>query len=269
MAMGCQSPIATPSIATPSLKIPDPPAAFVRTGAWSPSAARTGPWTYECSIEQVEKSNRNHSAVHSWANRCNHSTLVRRHRKLTGVEATSVTQTGTGLPNFTTTVLTSADDVPDQWRGLSACDMLIMATSPASPSTAAAGDQAKPVIDSLSPMQWSAIEDWCQHGGTIVFSLSQYATELAADSPLASLMPGPIVEHLTNIDSGTLESATATKIRLGPITAVRLGNVRGKVELAMVDNGARRFPWWIRYSLGKGVIHCVASDWINQPEELV
>lgn len=213
-----------------------------------------------------------------------------------GVEATSVTQTDTGLPNFTTTVLTSAADVPDQWRGLSACDMLIIASSPAAPAVAAnppasadssnatptppvSGEakpvEGKPVIDGLSKVQWSAIEDWCQHGGTIVISLGKYTTEsqgaspgsdtgLPADSPLAVLLPGPVVEHLTNIDSGTLESATATKIRLGPITATRLGTVRGKVELAMVDNGARRFPWWIRYSIGKGVIHCVASD-LDQP----
>ena len=175
-----------------------------------------------------------------------------------GVEATSITQTDTGLPNFTTTVLTSAADLPDQWRGLSACDLLILATTPASSS------DSKPVIDSLTADQWYAIEDWCQHGGTIVASLGEYATTIAADAPLATLLPGPVIEHLTNVDSGTLESATGTKIRLSPITATRMGQVRGKVELAMVDNSARRFPWWVRYSLGKGIIHCIASD-LDQP----
>ncbi len=54
-----------------------------------------------------------------------------------GVEATSVTQTDTCLPNFTTTVITSADDMPDQWRGLSACDLLILPSAPATAAPAA------------------------------------------------------------------------------------------------------------------------------------
>lgn len=192
-----------------------------------------------------------------------------------GVEATNITQTDTGLPNFTTTVLTSAADLPDEWRGLSACDLLILATSPG--TAPVAGDapakdappsstieEVKPVVDSLTPAQWYAIEDWCQHGGTIVLSLGKYASELPGDAPLTAFLPGPVLDHLTNIDSGTLESATATKIRLSPISAVRFGAVRGKVELAMVDNSARRFPWWVRYSMGKGMLHCIASD-LDQP----
>lgn len=174
-----------------------------------------------------------------------------------GIEATSVNQTDTGLSNFTTTVLTSADELPDHWRGLAACDLIIV------PTTQAAS-KAKPLIDQLTAAQWSAVEDWCQHGGTVIISLSEYASALPEGSGLARLLPGEVVEQLTNIDSGTLESAVATKIRLGPLTATRLANVRGKVELAMVDNGARRFPWWVRYTLGKGVLHCVASD-LDQP----
>ena len=175
-----------------------------------------------------------------------------------GIEATSVTQTDTGLANFTTTVLTSADELPDQWRGLAACDLLILPTTPTSITESA------PLVDALTARQWLAINDWCHHGGTIVMSLGKYATEMSGDSPMAALLPGPVIEQLTNIDSGTLESATATKIRLGPITAVRLGDVHGKVELAMVDNGARRFPWWVRTARGKGVIHVLASD-LDQP----
>ncbi len=171
-----------------------------------------------------------------------------------GVEATSYMQTESGLPNFTTTVLARAEDLPDHWRGLSACDVVIVATSPDADS------DARPMVDALSPAQWSALDDWCQHGGTTIISVGKYVSDLPAEAPLVKLLPGPVVEQLTSIDSGTLESATATKIRLGTMSAVRFGTVRGKVELAMLDNRAQRFPWWIRYSRGKGVIHCVASD---------
>ncbi len=185
-----------------------------------------------------------------------------------GVEATGITQTDTGLPNFTTTVLDTADQLPDQWRGLSACDVLILSGAPGkqnkSSDSADKPSTDKPLVEQLAAAQWKAIEDWCQHGGTTIISLGQFATQMPANAPLNAFLPGPVTEHLTNIDSGTLESATATKIRLGPITAERLGEVRGRVELAMVDNGARRFPWWVRYSMGKGIIHCIASD-LDQP----
>ncbi len=49
----------------------------------------------------------------------------------------------------------------------------------------------KPLIDRLTTAQWSAIEDWCQHGGTLVVSLGKYATEMASDAPLARILPGP------------------------------------------------------------------------------
>ncbi len=196
-----------------------------------------------------------------------------------GIEATSFTQTATGLPNFTTTVVTSAADLPDQWRGLSACDLVILATTPGSgtppsspvdESNQSATEQAptetstKPLLDSLSPAQWSAIQDWNEHGGWVVLSLGKYVLDLPEDAALRKFLPGPVVEQLSNIDSATIESATATKIRLEPITAIRLGDVRGKVELAMIDNAAKRFPWWIRYSQGKGAIQCLVSD-MDQP----
>ncbi|MCC6508423.1 MAG: hypothetical protein IT423_04905, partial [Pirellulaceae bacterium] len=186
-----------------------------------------------------------------------------------GVEATSFSVAETGLSNFTTTVLTSASELPDSWRGLAGCDVLIIATTNSSPSpqrdpSASAVAQTRTVVADMNHTQWQAIDDWIQHGGTGIISLGQYATELTADNPLLKLLPGQIVDHLVNIDTSPLEDSTATTIQLAPITATRLKNVRGVVELTMQDNTSKRFPWWVRYSQGKGVIHFLGSD-MDQP----
>lgn len=190
-----------------------------------------------------------------------------------GVEATSFTLANTGLPNFSTTVVTSSDQIPDHWQGLSGCDVLILSTTkppveltsgtPVSVDNQTGdsnGEGSTPVVEGLTRSQWQAIEDWIGHGGLAVISLGDYAVRLPADAAFRKLLPGEVVDSLPNISTASLEASTATNIQLAPISATRLKDVRGQVELSMLDNSGKRFPWWVRYSHGKGVLHFIGSD---------
>ncbi len=184
-----------------------------------------------------------------------------------GLESTRVNDSTTGLPNFSLAVLMSADELPTDWRGYSACDMLVLSSTPAVPAdaspadkTTSAGKSAPPTIAAINDKQWRAIDEWTIHGGQAVVSLGAYATQMPDDSPLRRLLPGEIVEVLSNVSTSPLEAATATNVQLSTLTAVRLKNVRGVVELAMLDRAGKRFPWWVRYSNGKGLMHFVGSD---------
>ncbi|MGN6136736.1 MAG: hypothetical protein ACTHOU_19825 [Aureliella sp.] len=170
-----------------------------------------------------------------------------------GIEATSQTLTETGMPSFTTTVLDDPRGVPDAWLGLAGCDVLVIATS---------GDA--PLISQLNEGQWQAIEGWIERGGQVVLSLGGYSAALPADAPLRRLLPGEVVERLSGISTSPLEASTATNVQLAPITATRLKDVRGVTELAMLDQSGKRFPWWVRYSIGKGVVDYIGSD-LDEP----
>lgn len=165
-----------------------------------------------------------------------------------GVESASQENSVTGLPNFSTTLVSKAEQLPDNWRGFSGCDALIVACS------------NEPLIVDISGAQWQAISDWVSQGGSMVLSLGDYAVRMPADHPIHRLLPGTYVDRLPNISTSPLEASTATNVQLAPIVAVRLKDVRGKVELSMVDNSGKRFPWWVRHSNGKGVIHYFGSD---------
>lgn len=179
-----------------------------------------------------------------------------------GVESATQVNSASGLPSYSTTLVTSIDQLPDNWRGFSGCDAIIVASSGQSgaQSGSAPSGSAEPLIANLSEAQWRAIGDWIGQGGSAVISLGDYAARMPAESPLRALLPGTYVDQLPNISTSPLEASTATNIQLAPIVAVRLKNVRGKIELSMVDNSGKRFPWWVRYSVGKGAIHYFGSD---------
>lgn len=177
-----------------------------------------------------------------------------------GVEATSHSLSASSLPSFSTTVVDDAQAVPQSWQSLAGCDVLVVSTTPMPQ-----GDRANvPFISQLSEAQWRAIDDWISHGGSAVISLGDYAGKLAEDSPLRKLLPGRIVDRLSNVSTSPLEASTATNVQLSPIVAARLTDVRGAVELSMLDNTGKRFPWWVRYSIGKGVVHFIGSD-LDEP----
>lgn len=185
-----------------------------------------------------------------------------------GVEATSHSLASSELPSFSTTVVTDPRALPDSWNGLSGCDVLIIATSNPSSSSrggsADAGAGSVPLVSELAESQWRGIEDWISHGGAAVVSLGAYADKLAEDSPLRELLPGRIVERPSKVSTSPLEASTATNVQLAPITAARLDDVRGAVELSLIDSTGKRFPWWVRYSIGKGVVHYIGSD-LDEP----
>lgn len=185
-----------------------------------------------------------------------------------GVEATSFTLSDTGLPNFTTTVITAADQMPPHWQGLSGCDVLILATTPASAEAdiqpAGGSTSGAPVVAGLKASQWEAIGLWVQHGGLAVISLGEFASRMPKDAALGKLLPGAVVDSLSNVSTSSLEAATATNIQLAPISAARLTDVRGQIELTMLDSLGKRFPWWVRYTHGKGTLHYIGSD-LDQP----
>ncbi len=131
-----------------------------------------------------------------------------------GVEATGITQTDTGLPNFTTTVLDTADQLPDQWRGLSACECSFCRARLASRTS-----RATRLTSHLLISHW--LSNWQRHSGrpsrlVPTWRHDDYfagpvryadACQCAAECVLARPRYRTFDEHRF----GTLESATATK----------------------------------------------------------
>ncbi len=166
-----------------------------------------------------------------------------------GIEDSSHRVAATGLQSFTTTVITEADQLPEHSAGLSGCNVLVISTT-----------GSPPVVADVTSDQWSAINDWIVQGGYAIVSLGEYVAQMPGDSPLRRLLPGDATDRLPNINSSPLEASTATNVQLPPIVATRMNEARGVVELSMIDSSGKRFPWWVRYSRGKGVLQYFGSD---------
>ncbi len=146
----------------------------------------------------------------------------------------------------------SPAELADHWWGYEGVDTIFLPT----------GELG--ILKQLSPEQTTAILQWVQQGGHLVFSAgSQTANLLMGDSPWKGLIPGQLVEIAAMRDAATLESLAGetfpfTDDASRPLVA-RLTAVRGKVELTQGPRAAD-VPLIIRTPYGFGEVTFVALD---------
>lgn len=166
-----------------------------------------------------------------------------------GLEELSRTSAETKQQNFATAVVAQEADLPDSWRSLSGCDLLVIACRDAE------------FLQSLSLTQWQAIDNWICRGGGCIISLSgQVDPSVYKIDGLKDLLPGTVSNNTTISDPGLLESLVATDEPLAKLNAASMDLQRGNAELTMRDSLSKDVPWWISYSHGHGTIQLVASD---------
>ncbi len=169
-----------------------------------------------------------------------------------GVEALSRSSADGSNTTLSTVTITSAEQVPLSPEAFTACDLLLISASDPQ------------LLLQLSNGHWSAIDGWLRSGGAGLISLGVNADELAGLSPLASLLPGPVVAVGRISNPAALETLVATEDPLAEFGCAIVEPQRGRVELSMTDSLSRSVPWWLTYSHGLGTVRFIASD-LNAP----
>lgn len=155
-----------------------------------------------------------------------------------------------------------ADRLPPDWFGYEGVDAIVLTTSD------------NPLLDELSAEQATAIRQWVEMGGQLVFCLGEAGERIlqaADDSPLktlAGLVPGEFVSVVTVGNAAALENYTGGGQALRISTDHRfrmtvLDQVQGNLELYDVGVNGRR-PMVIRAPVGFGQVVLVAFD-LDQP----
>ena len=166
-----------------------------------------------------------------------------------GIEELSRTSTETDKQNFTTAVISDVKQLPDSWRSLSSCDLLLLSCH----------DEA--FLRAISNDQWEAIDNWIRRGGGCILSLNGRLDPSVYElDGLKDLLPGKVVGKSTLSDPGLLESLVGTDQPLPSLPAIQVEIARGKAELTMRDSLAKDVPWWVGFSHGHGTVQLVASD---------
>jgi hypothetical protein len=149
----------------------------------------------------------------------------------------------------------SAAELPDRWWGYDGVDVLVLLTSDAD------------FLQALTPEQQTAIVQWVELGGRLVFSVGDRGDEvLAADSPFAPLAPGKLREVSFLRDRAGLESLTRSELpwdeeffqRNRPRVS-RLADVHGEVVVDESGNVGND-PLVIRATVGLGEVVFVGFD---------
>lgn len=146
--------------------------------------------------------------------------------------------------------VTSADDLPGDWRGLSACDLLVLST------------EDSQLLNNLTRRQWDAADTWIRRGGGCVISLGGDGKKLPKD--LADMLPGAVGEVASIKNPGAIESLVPTETPLRGFDATMLDLNEGHVQLSLRDALGRELPWWTTYSRGHGSVQLLASS-MNAP----
>ncbi len=165
-----------------------------------------------------------------------------------GVEALSRTSADGSSSTISTVTITSAEQLPPNPEAYTACDLLLISGS----------DPA--LLQQLSSQRWGAIDGWLRGGGAGLISLGFGTEVLSGISPLADLLPGPVVAVGRISNPAALESLVATEDPLAEFECVIVEPQRGRVEMSMTDSLSRSVPWWLSYSHGLGTVRFVASD---------
>ncbi len=167
-----------------------------------------------------------------------------------GVEQLSRTSADGKSATFSTSVITSPDQLPPHWDDYSSCELIVIST------------RDPQFLQNISKQQWEAIDRWIRRGGGCIISLGAEATQLSSLQSLVNILPGKItgVSQVTN--PGPLESFIATAeepIDAFPVSLVELRSGT-HAKLSLSDRIARRVPWWVVYAHGHGTIRFIASD---------
>ena len=155
--------------------------------------------------------------------------------------------------------LEAARDLPRRWQGYESVNTIVVATSKTS------------VLEAMDAEQFAAFQRWLELGGRLVFCVGQRGREvLAADSRLAPLAPGNLVEvspqrttsGLEDYASATerLDSAGGQQIRRFAVPMSVLSEVRGTVESSEIGGPAGQLPTIVRHAFGLGQVVFLAFD---------
>jgi len=168
---------------------------------------------------------------------------------------------GSGQNVRKTVRLTRAADLPADWFGYEAVDLLILS----------AGDGAL-VRELAADGRLAAIREWVELGGRLVILCGgRSAQELLGDGgPLASLTPGRLVNVVHLPQTGPLENYSQSSVRIASRGAARdlsvpqLADVTGLIE---VDGGQRPadLPLVIRAPRGLGEVTFAGLDFDEPP----
>lgn len=170
-----------------------------------------------------------------------------------GVEISSSSNLSGGATTFTTASIKSAEDLPDTSSCYSSCDLVILTTNDI------------PLLKSMRPSQWQALERWIRDGGGCLISLGPNSKDAGQLKEFASMLPGEILDFGKVTNPGPLEShVIGTKDPIDAFEATRIASGTATVDLSLLDSLNRRLPWLCRYAYGFGTIQVVASD-LEQP----
>ena len=155
--------------------------------------------------------------------------------------------------------VTDLEALPTEWLGYDGVDVVVLTTGDPGLAERLAGDERR----------FAALRRWIDLGGRLVIGCGQNSPQLlAADRPLAQLLPGKFAELLRLPQTRTLESfaANATAIGAGPVPVTipvpRLTEVRGQVALyGQGDN----LPLVVRAAQGFGEVTFVGLDFDLTP----
>ncbi len=168
------------------------------------------------------------------------------------------------------TAIADVSALPTDWFAYEAVNTIVLATSDTS------------LLASISPEQFTALEQWVELGGRLVMCVGAGGEEvIGAGQPLANLVPGTFsrvqtVRGLTALEShvGSSQALDAIKVdgRTVPLQICLLENVVGKIPVYEQAADGKR-PVIIRAPTGLGQVVFVAvdldrppfSDWADRP----
>ncbi len=173
-----------------------------------------------------------------------------------------------------TAVIADVRELPDQWFGYGACDLVVLGTGAATPeflSELFDPDKSRPFV-----ARRDALLEWVRRGGKLVVSVGQNAGLLAQSPVFQDLLPLPISREqpTRTVADLPLKFAVATAVPVGgklqPKTdgfpVARFTNTAGKaarVLLASADQAAE--PVVVQSSFGLGKVTAVAFDLDRSP----
>lgn len=165
-----------------------------------------------------------------------------------GIEALSRASADGSNSTFSTIVVTNPDELPLNWSDYSSCDLILISS------------ENVELLEAITAVQWTAIDDWVRRGGACVISLGAEAQRLSGIPELAAMLPGTITGVGRINNPAALESLVATNEPLDAFDCSIVEPDRGRAELTLNDSLARAIPWWLSYSHGLGTIRFIASD---------
>ncbi|GIW99441.1 MAG: hypothetical protein KatS3mg111_2774 [Pirellulaceae bacterium] len=168
-----------------------------------------------------------------------------------GLETLVRTDQRHGTATFSIATVEQAEQLPEHWRAYLPCDLVIIPV------------RQNGWLETLTLAQWQALDDYLRRGGNAMVVMAGVPQGWESDprwQVLRSLIPGKIVAEGTVRDPGLLETLVATDHPIAPFATHVLDEVRGNIELQLVDHLARPVPWWVRAPHGNGTVQFVASD---------